>query len=160
MKLATLCYIRDKGKTLMLYRNKKENDVHEGKWNGLGGKLEAGETPEECAIREVGEESGLIVGNPDLRGILTFPRFTPGHDWYVFVFQFHGWEGKLIDSPEGELTWIDDDKILELNLWEGDRYFLRWLFEGRFFSAKFIYESGKLISHQVHFYPPETEPWT
>ena len=61
MKLATLCYVISNGKTLMIYRNKKENDYHEGKWNGLGGKFEQGETPEECAIREVYEESGLIV---------------------------------------------------------------------------------------------------
>ena len=75
MKLATLCYIMDEDKTLMLYRNKKENDYHEGKWNGLGGKLEAGETPEECAIREVYEESGLKVFGPQLKGLITFPMF-------------------------------------------------------------------------------------
>ena len=152
MKLATLCYVRHNGQTLMLYRNKKENDVHEGKWNGLGGKLEAGESPEECAIREVKEESGLIVSNPRLRGILTFPLFTPNDDWYVFLFQFNGYDGELIESPEGELAWVDDDKVLDLNLWEGDRYFLKWLYEGKFFSAKFNYRSGRLIDHQVHFY--------
>jgi 8-oxo-dGTP diphosphatase len=153
MKLATLCYVRDRGKTLMLYRNKKENDVHKGKWNGLGGKLEAGESPEECAIREVKEESGLIVSDPDLRGILTFPLFTPEHDWYVFLFQFHGYRGNLIESPEGDLAWIDDDKVLKLNLWEGDQYFLKWMYEGKYFSAKFIYEKGVLKSHEVFFYP-------
>jgi len=88
MKLATLCYIKDNStnKTLMLYRNKKENDYHEGKWNGLGGKFELGETPEECAIRELKEESGLTVENPKLKGLLTFPNFDGVDDWYVFVF--------------------------------------------------------------------------
>ena len=73
MKLATLCYIKQSGKTLMLYRNKKPNDIHEGKWNGLGGKFNPGETPEQCAIREIFEESGLQVKNPKLHGVLTFP---------------------------------------------------------------------------------------
>ena len=72
---ATLCYVKNGNKTLMLHRIKKENDIHEGKWNGLGGKMEAGETPEECVIREVREESGLQIQNPALRGVLTFPNF-------------------------------------------------------------------------------------
>ncbi|MAI88720.1 MAG: DNA mismatch repair protein MutT, partial [Candidatus Marinimicrobia bacterium] len=75
MKIGTLCYITDSEKTLMLHRVKKENDMHEGKWNGLGGKLEAGESPEECVIREVYEESGLTIKNPKLKGIITFPKF-------------------------------------------------------------------------------------
>ena len=73
--LATLCYVRHSGRTLMLHRIKKEKDMHEGKWNGLGGKMLDGETPEECVIREVREESGLTIKNPKLRGILTFPKF-------------------------------------------------------------------------------------
>ena len=75
MKIFTLCYVREKGKTLMIHRNKKDNDVHEGKWNGLGGKLEQGESPEECAVREVYEESGLLGKNPKLKGIITAPMF-------------------------------------------------------------------------------------
>lgn len=152
MKLATLCYVRYNGKTLMLFRNKKENDVHEGKWNGLGGKLEDGESPEECAIREVKEESGLVVENPRLKGILTFPLFTPGEDWYVFVFEFIGFKGKMINSPEGQLAWVADTDIFTLNLWEGDRHFLKWFYEEQFFSAKFIYIDGSLTGHTVNFY--------
>jgi len=155
MKLATLCYIRNNGKTLMLLRNKKENDIHKGKWNGLGGKLEPGETPEDCAIREVFEECGLRVTNPKLRGILTFPHFTLNEDWYVFLFQFNDYNGQLIGSPEGELAWISDDDILSLNIWEGDKYFLRWFFEERFFSAKFVYENKKLVNHSVIFHTQE-----
>ncbi len=153
MKLATLCYIKDSGKTLMLYRNKKHNDVHEGKWNGLGGKLDPGESPEECAIRETYEESGLHISNPSLRGILTFPEFSAGEDWYVFVFVAKEFEGALIESSEGRLDWIDDDKLFDLNLWEGDHFFLKWLNEKQFFSAKFNYNNGRLVTHQVVFHP-------
>ncbi|MEN8194366.1 MAG: 8-oxo-dGTP diphosphatase, partial [Bacteroidota bacterium] len=106
MKLATLLYVMHEDKTLMLYRNKKENDYHEGKWNGLGGKFEAGETPEECAIRELKEESGLAAKSLKLKGHLTFPLFDGKDDWYVFVFVIDKFEGELIDSDEGELRWI------------------------------------------------------
>lgn len=152
MKLATLCYVMEKNKTLMLYRNKKENDYHEGKWNGLGGKLEQGETPEECAVREVFEESGLKVTNPLLKGLITFPMFDGVDDWYVWVYVFEGFEGKLIDSPEGHLEWIDNEKLTELNLWGGDKIFIPWLFEDKCFSAKFVYKNGEYISHSVIFH--------
>ncbi len=136
----------------MLHRVKKKNDVHEGKWNGLGGKFEPGESPEECAIREVREECGLIIKKPVMHGFITFPMFDGKKDWYVFVFTAREFEGELIDSHEGKLEWIPDNKLLELNLWEGDRTFIPWLFEEKFFSAKFIYENGNLITHEVNFY--------
>ena len=139
-------------KTLMLFRNKKPNDVHEGKWNGLGGKFEKGETPEECVIREVKEESGLMIKNPKLHGIITFPMFDGKKDWYVFMFTVKDFEGELIDSNEGKLEWIENEKLLNLNLWEGDKIFIPWLFQEKYFSAKFIYENKKLISHNVSFY--------
>jgi len=152
MKLATLCYLRQGRRTLMIHRMKKDNDMHAGKWNGLGGKFEAGETPEECAIREIREESGLSAKNLDLKGFLTFPAFANEEDWYAFVFVVEQFEGDVIDSPEGHLEWIDTDKLLDLNLWEGDRIFLPWLEESDFFSGKFVYEDGKLISNNVVFY--------
>ena len=154
MKLATLCYITDKKKnsTLMLHRIKKENDYHQGKWNGLGGKLNLGETPEECAIREIKEESGLTVKNPSLKGFLTFPNFDGIDDWYVFVFTFEEFNGNLIDSPEGKLEWIPNDELTSLNLWEGDKIFLEWVFSGKIFSAKFTYEDGKFVDYTVNFY--------
>ncbi|MCH7827762.1 MAG: 8-oxo-dGTP diphosphatase [Bacteroidetes bacterium] len=154
MKLATLCYIKDNSvnKTLMLYRNKKENDYHKGKWNGLGGKFELGETPEECAIRELKEESGLTVKNPKLKGLLTFPNFDGVDDWYVFVFVITDFEGSLIDSPEGKLEWIQNEEIASLNLWDGDKIFLEWLNQDKFFSAKFNYENGKFVDYTVTFY--------
>lgn len=154
MKLATLCYVIDKktNSTLMLHRVKKENDYHEGKWNGLGGKFEAGESPEECAIREIEEECGLKVKSVKMKGIITFPMFDGKDDWYVFLFTSDEYEGKLIDSPEGNLAWIENDKLTELNLWDGDKYFIPWIFKENFFSAKFNYDNKKYIDHQVFFY--------
>lgn len=152
MKIGTLCYIKHNNKTLMLHRVKKENDMHEGKWNGLGGKLEAGETPEECIIREVKEESGLTIHNPTLKGILTFPKFDDVDDWMAFLFTATQFEGQLIDSPEGNLQWIADSELFNLNLWPGDRIFLKWVEENRFFSGKFIYKNKKLIDHSVVFH--------
>ena len=150
--LATLCYVKRDGYTLMLYRNKKANDIHEGKWNGLGGKFEAGETPEECVIREVYEESGLSIHDPKLCGLLMFPNFK-GNDWYVFVFTATEFSGELIDSPEGKLDWISDEKILGLNLWESDHIFFPWIQKEEFFSAKFVYEGDKMHRYEVIFHP-------
>jgi 8-oxo-dGTP diphosphatase len=154
MKLATLCYVMDKknNKTLMIYRNKKKNDYHEGKWNGLGGKFEPGESPEECAIREIKEEAGLIVKNPHLHGFITFPMFDKVEDWYVFIFTADEFEGKLIDSNEGKLEWISNEMLTSLNLWDGDKIFIEWLFQDKFFSAKFNYEKGEFKDYEVHFY--------
>ena len=151
-KLATLCYVRHEGKTLMLLRNKKEGDYHQGKWNGLGGKLEAGESPEQCMKREVLEESGLSVEDYTCRGFITFPGFDGENDWYVWLFTIEGFSGELIDSPEGELHWIADDKLFDLNLWEGDRVFMRWLSSEGYFSAIFRYEQGKFLDYEVEHY--------
>lgn len=153
MKLATLCYVKQNHATLMIHRNKKQEDIHLGKWNGLGGKLDPGETPEACVIREVREESGLTIHNPRLHGFLTFPAFAHDEDWYAFVYSATEFSGELIDSPEGELAWIPDDRLFELPLWEGDRIFLNWLEQERFFSGQFIYQQGKLIDHSVVFHP-------
>ena len=152
MQLATLCYVMKDDKTLMLFRNKKKNDVHEGKWNGLGGKFEQGETPEECVIREIKEESGLLIKNPSLRGFITFPMFDGKKDWYVFLYVARNFKGRLINSHEGTLEWIPNEKLLGLNLWEGDKIFIPWLFQDKFFSAKFDYANGKFVKHSVEFY--------
>jgi len=151
MILATLCYIKYEGQTLMVYRNKKPNDMHEGKWNGLGGKFELGESPEECVIREVHEESGLQIRSPQMHGLLMFPDFK-GDDWYVFVFTATEFEGELIDSPEGNLEWIPNENLTALNLWESDHIFMPWIQEGKFFSAKFIYNGDQMQSYAVTFH--------
>jgi 8-oxo-dGTP diphosphatase len=154
MKLATLCYVFDKknNSTLMIYRNKKQNDFHEGKWNGLGGKFELGESPEECAIREIEEESGLKVKSIKMRGFITFPLFDGKDDWYVFLFTADQCEGELIDSPEGKLEWIPNENLTKIGLWDGDKIFIPWLFEEKFFSAKFNYDGGKFVDYSVVFY--------
>ena len=155
MKMATLCYVRQAGKTLMVHRNKKANDMHLGKWNGLGGKLEPGETPEECAQREILEESGLAVKNLIWKGLITFPGFANEEDWYTFIFVSDDFEGQLIDSPEGDLEWIDDVELNNLNLWDGDRIFLEWLDRPELFSAKFVYKDGNFVDYDVLFYPTD-----
>jgi 8-oxo-dGTP diphosphatase len=152
MKLATLCYVRNGEQTLMVHRVKKAQDMHLGKWNGLGGKLEPGETPEECARREIQEESGLEVADLTWKGLLTFPGFSNDEDWYAFVFVATVVDGPLIDSPEGDLKWVDQEELFGLNLWEGDRIFLPWLDRPGVFSGKFTYLDGRLVDHWVEFY--------
>jgi 8-oxo-dGTP diphosphatase len=157
MKLATLVYVRREGETLMMHRGRKPGDVHAGKWNGLGGKFDPGESPEQCAIREVAEESGLQVRNPRLRGVLTFPAFKDGEDWYVFVFVATEFAGQAwTESAEGALEWVSNKRLAELPMWEGDRVFLPLLDQPTFFSGRFSYRDGQLQSHEIHRH--EVEP--
>jgi len=151
--LATLCYVRKNGKTLMLHRVKKDRDMHKGKYNGLGGKFEPGESPEDCVIREVREESGLELKAPSLRGVLTFPEFDGENDWVVFVFTAKKFTGRLTESCEGDLEWVADRDLTKLNLWEGDPVFLGHLDSKRFFSGKFHYKKGKLLKYKFLLYP-------
>lgn len=159
VKLATICYIDNGSQFLMLLRNKKEHDVHKGKWIGVGGKFEAGESPEECAIREVREETGLIAKTLELKGVITFPEFTPENDWYTYIFKITEFEGTVIeDCREGTLQWVDYDHILSLPTWKGDLIFLQWLLENKpFFSAKFQYQDNEYVSHSVNFYENEQQ---
>jgi 8-oxo-dGTP diphosphatase len=113
----------------------------------LGGK-----TPEECIRREVQEESGLIVHNPQLHGLLVFTEFK-GNDWYVFVFTATEFSGELTESsPEGKLEWIPDEHLTSLNLWESDHIFFPWINGGKFFSAKFDYKGDEMGEYNVVFH--------
>lgn len=153
VKLATICYIDNGKEFLMLHRNKKPNDVHAGKWIGVGGKLEAGERPDTCACREVLEETGLTVESMRFAGIITFPEFTPGHDWYTYVFKITRFSGQLIDCDEGTLEWVPYDQVLTKPTWEGDRTFVSWLLDDTpFFSASFSYRGDKLVDESVVFF--------
>jgi 8-oxo-dGTP diphosphatase len=151
MKLATLCYLKKNKKTLMI--KTREDSVQRGIWNGLGGKFKEGESAEECCVREVLEESGLKVKDPQLKGFLSFPECYGQDDWYVFVFTATKFSGKLKHSNEGKLEWIDDKKLLKLRLWGGDKIFLPLLKQKRFFTAKIVYDNSKgqmkLKSHKI-----------
>lgn len=155
MKIGTLCYVRRNGRTLMMLRNRIPGDSQWGRWNGLGGKMEPGETPEECVKREIFEESGLRIDSPELKGFLTFPAFDDEEDWYVFLFEATSARGELIECPEGRLEWIEDERIASLPLMEGDHLFLSWMRDGRFFSGRLAYGGGRLRESGVVFYPLE-----
>ena len=154
LRLATLVYVRDGDRTLMLHRNTRPDDMHFGKWNGLGGKLEAGESPEQGMRREVLEESGLAVEAAELKGVLTFPDFDGRHDWVAFVFLVTRTSGELGPDPaEGTLCWVPTVDLPNLPLWEGDRVFLPWLDRPGWFSGVFRYQGGRLVDHEAVFYP-------
>lgn len=146
-----LCYIERDGQYLMLYRNRKENDVNAGKYIGVGGKFEAGESPEECLLREVREETGYTLTSYAFRGIITF--VLNGETEYMFLYTADGFEGTLTDCDEGELCWIDKDKIPSLPLWEGDKLFLELLRQDvRPFSMKLVYDKNdRLIASHTEF---------
>lgn len=149
LKLATLIYVRRGDQTLMLHKAK---GYQKGKWNGLGGKLEPGESPEACMAREVFEESGLKVEAAQLKGFITFPAFDGLDDWYTFVYLVTAFSGDVKASDEGDLEWIPNSKILDLNIYDGDRIFVPWLEQDRFFSAVFRYEAGDFKDYEVIFY--------
>ncbi|MEA4875222.1 NUDIX hydrolase [Anaerorhabdus sp.] len=144
--LTTLCYIEKDNQFLMMHRTKKQNDPNAGKWIGLGGKFKDYESPEECVLREVKEETGLNLIQLSFRGIITF---TNNDNWteYMFLFTSTEFSGTLdFDCNEGELAWINKDEVTQLNLWEGDKYFLEKLVtDDSFFTMKLSYNGDKLI---------------
>ncbi len=152
MKHTTLCYIEKEEKYLMLYRGKREDDENLGKWVGIGGKLEAGESPFDCARREIREETGLDAEALSYRGIITFVSSEFGTE-YMHLFTCKKFSGELLsECDEGELLWIGKDELLSLPMWEGDRIFLKLLdTEERFFSLKLEYSGERLISHTLEF---------
>lgn len=146
MKNTTLCYIEnDNDDYLMLYRNKKKNDPNAGKWIGIGGKFKEGESPEECLLREVYEETGLTLLEWKLRGIVTFVS----NEWeteYMFLYTANNWSGELTDCNEGSLAWKHKSEFNNLPMWEGDKIFLKLLRkQNDFFSLKLSYEYQRLI---------------
>ncbi|MCQ2421178.1 MAG: 8-oxo-dGTP diphosphatase [Clostridia bacterium] len=149
MKNTTLCYLEKDGQYLMLHRIKKENDENHDKWIGIGGKFEKGESPEDCVLREVQEETGLRLTDYRYCAIVTFVC----GDWTEYMHLFHaaGFEGQIKECDEGVLEWIDKEKLCKLQQWEGDRIFLQ-LMEKRlpFFSLKLVYdEAGEHLTQAV-----------
>ena len=152
MKNTTLCYIEKDNAYLMLHRIKKVNDENHDKWIGVGGKFEAGESPEECLFREVKEETGLTLTEYRYRGLVTFVSDEWGTE-YMHLFTATGFEGELKVCDEGELVWIPKSEIENLNIWEGDKIFFRLLVESdKFFSLKLTYQGDTLIGSEVHEY--------
>jgi 8-oxo-dGTP diphosphatase len=146
MRNTTLCYIHNnRGQTLLIHRVKKENDLNHDKWIGIGGKFEDKESPEDCLLREVKEETGLTLTAYRYRGIVTFVS----DEWeteYMHLFTADGFTGELCHCDEGVLEWVDDDKVAALPTWEGDRIFLRLLAEDApFFSLKLVYAGETLV---------------
>lgn len=152
MKLTTLCYIEKDDSYLMLHRVKKENDENHDKWIGVGGKFEMGESPEECLLREVKEETGLTLMSYHFRGIVTFVSDAWGTE-YMHLFTADEYEGTLRECDEGELVWVKKSEIENLKIWEGDKVFLRLLQEKNdFFSLKLRYEGEKLVETKLEEY--------
>ena len=152
MKNTTLVYIEHEGQYLMLLRNKKKNDENAGKWIGVGGHFEEGESPEECMLREVYEETNLTLTSYRYRGIVTFVSDTYETE-YMHLFTASGFRGTLKECREGELRWIPKDRIFSLNLWEGDKVFLKYLMEDKeFFSMKLVYRGDSLVDIHSQVY--------
>ncbi len=155
-ELSTLCYIEREGSYLMLHRTVKKNDVNKDKWIGVGGHFEADESPEECLLREVKEETGYTLTSYRYRGIVTFVS-GDGVTEYMSLFTADGFEGEPIPCDEGQLEWVPIEKVWKLNIWEGDKIFFRLMDEeAPFFSLKLVYDGGgTLVSAALNGAPME-----
>lgn len=145
MKETTLCYIENDERYLMLHRIKKEEDANKGKWIGVGGKLEIGETPAECVKREIAEETSLEIKELRYRGKVSFISDVYD-DELMHLFTAKSENDKFSLCTEGELKWIAKEDILSLNLWDGDKVFLEYLLKDKkeFFNLSLIYQGEKL----------------
>jgi 8-oxo-dGTP diphosphatase len=150
--LATLAYVLspDGKRVLLVHRDRRPQDPHFGKYNGLGGKLQPDEDVVSCIRREIREEAGIDCLKLTLRGTISWPGFgKQGEDWFGFIFRVDRWSGTPHDdNPEGTLEWVEIDRLLELPLWEGDRYFLPLVFErtDQQFHGVMPYRDGKPVS--------------
>lgn len=150
MKDTTLCYIENtKNQTLLLHRTKKKNDLNENKWIGVGGKFEENETAEECLIREVYEETGLTLTSYTYRGVVDFiSDVWENERMHLFTAKVEN--DTLKECDEGELRWVDNDKVLSMPTWEGDRVFLELLMRNEpFFHLTLCYEGEKLVKSEL-----------
>ena len=144
---STLIYLEnDKGEYLMLHRVKKKNDINHDKWIGVGGGFEYGESPEECAIRETREETGLTLTDYRYRGIVTFDWAGADETQYMHLFTATAWTGEMTECSEGNLEWVPKEKVCDLPIGEGDKIFFRLLDEERpFFSLKLSYSADNVL---------------
>lgn len=147
--LTTLVYLEKDHRYLMLHRTVKKNDVNKDKWIGVGGKFEDNESPDDCLLREVKEETGLTLTSFRMRGVVTFLSGR-GDFEYMFLYTADRWEGELRPCDEGVLEWVDIDKVWDLNLWEGDKIFFRLIDEDApFFSLKLVYDGTDKLRKAV-----------
>lgn len=148
--LTTLCYIEQDDKYLMLHRIKKEKDLNKDKWIGVGGHFEEGESPGECLLREVWEETNLRLLSYRPRAFITFVSDEWGTE-YMHLFTANEFEGELKECDEGELCWIEKSKVYDLPIWEGDKIFFRMLEENQeYFFLKLQYEGERLVRVTVN----------
>lgn len=144
MDYTVLCYLKKDNQYLFMLRNKEKNDLNEGKWIGIGGHIEVGESKEEALIREVKEETGFSINSFTYRGEILF--INNDYQEIMYVFTSDDYSGEMIECDEGELFWIDKDKIFDLNLWEGDRYFLKPLLNSdKMIKFEMIYKDKELV---------------
>ena len=149
MKFTTLCYIERDDSYLMLHRVKKENDLNHDKWVGVGGKFEEKESPEECLLREVEEETGLRLLSWRLRGIVTFVSDIYETE-HMYLFTADSFEGEIGTCDEGDLEWIPKDMTDQLPVGEGDKIFFRLMREEHpFFLLRLEYQGDELISAKL-----------
>ncbi len=149
MTLTTLCYIEKDNKYLMLHRTKKKNDMNIDKWIGIGGKLEDGETPLDCVLREAEEETGLTLINPTYRGIIHFKN-DYYYDEEMYLYTCNDFTGTLKECDEGDLEWIDKEALYNLTLWEGDKIFLNLIkTPSPVFELTLNYHKDTLLSHEL-----------
>ena len=152
MNFTTLCYIEKENKYLMLHRTSKKKDGNKDKWIGVGGHFEKGESPEECLLREVKEETGLELTSYQFLGIVTFIS-DEWPDEYMCLYTADRYTGDIGNCDEGELVWVEKGKIMDLNIWEGDKIFLKLLTENQpFFSLKLEYKGDKLVNTVLNKY--------
>lgn len=154
MILTTHCYLRKNNQTLMLYRNKKEKDINKGKWIGVGGKLEQGETPDQCMRREIKEETGFSAHTLKYHGFIVFPGIYYGEDEGMFVYSCEDFSGELCtDCKEGVLEWIDDNQLSSLPMWEADSHFIEWMNDTHIHHALAMYDKeSHLIQYSEEVY--------
>lgn len=154
----TLCYIEQDGKYLMLHRVKKENDINHDKWIGIGGKFEEKESPEECLLREVKEETGLTLTEYAYRGLVTFVSDVWTTE-YMHLFTATEFTGTMIPCDEGDLEWVPKDQVKDLPIWTGDKIFLDLLTQDiPFFSLKLAYEGDTLVQAVLNGKEISTQP--
>lgn len=146
MRETTLCYLEKDGSYLMLHRTKKKNDLNEGKWVGVGGKLEKDESPEEGALREIREETGLTAKRLKLRSVITFIS-DQWENEMMYLFTSDDIEGELRECEEGDLAWIPIEEVMSLPAWSGDKIFLEKIRDPKqgYFSLKLVYRGEELV---------------